>query len=67
MVPFSRQGLRQLPPLKQANVSVRNFIITTPELTKKLKLRPGGPTHIFGIKDTTDAHCLLLTTPLPSK
>lgn len=63
VVPFSRQGLRQLPTLKQANVSVRNFIIPASELTKKLKLRPGGNTHIFGIKDATDAHCLLITTP----
>ncbi|MBD5375414.1 MAG: methyltransferase domain-containing protein [Bacteroides sp.] len=63
-LPFSRQGIRELGELRQANTSVRNFIITAPQLSKKLKLRDGGPFHLFGVKAANDTYMMLLLSPL---
>lgn len=62
-LPFSRQGIRELGELRQANVSVRNFIISAPQLSKKLKLRDGGQLHLFGVKAANDTYMLLLLSP----
>ena len=62
-LPFSRQGIRELGELRQANTSVRNFIITAPQLSKKLKLRDGGQLHLFGVKAANDTYMLLLLSP----
>lgn len=32
----------------KANIAVRNFIMSAPELAKRLKVREGGDVHIFG-------------------
>ncbi len=60
-VPFSKQGIRELGDLRQANTSVRNFIISAPELSKKLKLRDGGPLHLFGVKAADGTNMLILS------
>ena len=39
---------RLLNGTKQANIAVRNFPLTAPQLRKKLKLADGGPVYLFG-------------------
>lgn len=34
-------------PLKQANLAVRNFPMSVPDLKKKLKIKDGGKDYIF--------------------
>lgn len=60
-VPFSKQGIRELGTIHQANTSVRNFIISAPELSKKLKLRDGGHLHLFGVKAADNTNMLILS------
>lgn len=64
VVPFSRQGMGQLGDIHQANISVRNFIVSAPELSKKLKLRDGGNIHIFGVKAPDSSYLLLKSNAL---
>ena len=44
----------------QANVSVRNFPLTADALRKKLKLRDGGDTYIFGTTTADSRHVLII-------
>lgn len=48
-----------LGDLKQANVAVRNFPIKANELAKRLKLKDGGNTYIFGTTTTGGKHLLI--------
>lgn len=45
--------------LNQANVAVRNFPIKANELAKRLKLKDGGNTYIFGTTTTGGKHLLI--------
>lgn len=44
----------------QANVSVRNFPMTADALRKKLKLKDGGDTYIFGTTTADSRHVLII-------
>ncbi len=44
----------------QANVSVRNFSMTADALRKKLKLKDGGDTYIFGTTTADSRHVLII-------
>ena len=44
----------------RANVSVRNFPLTADALRKKLKLRDGGDTYIFGTTTADGRHVLII-------
>ena len=44
----------------EANVSVRNFPLPADALKKKLKLRDGGTTYIFGTTTEDGRHVLLI-------
>lgn len=44
---FSKQELRQLKALGQANLTVRNFPNSVAELRRRLSLREGGSTYLF--------------------
>ena len=44
----------------QANISVRNFPLTADALRKKLKLKDGGGTYIFGTTDSGGRHVLII-------
>lgn len=48
-----------LAGLKQANVAVRNFPLKANELAKRLKLKDGGNTYIFGTTTTGGKHLLI--------
>ena len=46
---MSKQSLQKdVLPLQQANITVRNFHLTAAQLRAKLKLRDGGPHYLFG-------------------
>ncbi len=48
VVPFNKKNIKKALSLQHANVSTRNFPISTDELKKALHLRDGGSTYIFG-------------------
>lgn len=49
--PLSDKTLRSIAKdYPQANVTTRNFIISAPELAKRLKVKEGGTTRIYGVR-----------------
>ena len=58
-----RYGVTQIGPNRvgRANVAVRNFPLTAPQLRKKLKLADGGDTYLFGTTIQDGGHILLRT------
>ena len=58
---MNKRGLKAaLGGISQANVSVRNFPLPAEALKKKLKLRDGGNTYIFGTTTEDGRHVLLI-------
>lgn len=55
---------RLLNGTKQANIAVRNFPLTVPQLRKKLKLADGGPVYLFGTTMQGCDHVLLRTSKI---
>ncbi|BFK33789.1 hypothetical protein I020019A2_00240 [Bifidobacterium pseudocatenulatum] len=55
---------RLLNGTKQANIAVRNFPLTAPQLRKKLKLADGGPFYLFGTTMQGCDHVLLRTSKI---
>ena len=49
-----------LDGIDRANVAVRNFPLTADALRKKLKLRDGGDTYIFGTTTGDGQHVLFI-------
>lgn len=55
---------RLLNGVKQANIAVRNFPLTAPQLRKKLKLADGGTVYLFGTTMQCGDHVLLRTSKI---
>lgn len=55
---------RLLNGTKQANIAVRNFPLTAPQLRKKLKLADGGTVYLFGTTMQGGDHVLLRTSKI---
>ena len=55
---------RLLNGVKQANIAVRNFPLTVPQLRKKLKLADGGTVYLFGTTMQGGGHVLLRTSKI---
>ena len=55
---------RLLNGMKQANIAVRNFPLTVPQLRKKLKLADGGTVYLFGTTMQGGGHVLLRTSKI---
>ena len=49
-----------LADIKSANITVRNFPLTTAELRKKLKLKDGGDVYIFATTFEDNQHRLII-------
>ena len=56
-----KDARRLLSGVGRANVAVRNFPLTAPQLRKKLKLADGGDTYLFGTTIQGGGHILLRT------
>ena len=51
MIPFSSKVLKRLKKeIPQANIAVRNFVMTADELRKKTGIKDGGEVYLFGAK-----------------
>lgn len=58
---MNKQELRsKVLPLKQANITVRNFPLSVAELRKRLKLREGGSNYVFATTLATGDKVLLV-------
>lgn len=55
---------RLLNGVEQANIAVRNFPLTAPQLRKKLKLADGGTVYLFGTTMQGGGHVLLRTSKI---
>lgn len=59
---MNKRDLRALTQnMTHANIAVRNFPLSAPQLRKKLKLKDGGETYIFATTDANKRHILLCT------
>lgn len=50
-------------PLKQANITVRNFPLSVAELRKRLKMNDGGSNYIFATTLSDGSHVLMICCP----
>ena len=58
---MNKRSLRQyLSGMKQANIATRNFPMKPEELRRRLKLRDGGDTYIFGTTLADGSHVILV-------
>jgi len=55
---------RLLSGLDRANIAVRNFPLTAPQLRKKLKLADGGDAYLFGTTMQGGDHVLIRTAKI---
>ena len=49
--------------ITHANVAVRNFPMSAPELARRLKVKDGGDTYIFGTTTATGRHVIITASP----
>ena len=58
---MNKRSLRQnLQGITQANISTRNFPLKPEELRRRLKLRDGGDTYLFGTTLSDGSHMILI-------
>ena len=58
---MNKRSLRQnLQSITQANISTRNFPLKPEELRRRLKLRDGGDTYLFGTTLSDGSHVILI-------
>ena len=58
---MNKHSLRQnLQGITQANISTRNFPLKPEELRRRLKLRDGGDTYLFGTTLSDGSHVILI-------
>ncbi|MBQ6194019.1 MAG: hypothetical protein IJK43_06305 [Prevotella sp.] len=58
---MNKRSLRQnLQGITQANISTRNFPLKPEELRRRLKLRDGGDTYLFGTTLSDGSHVILI-------
>ena len=58
---MNKRTLRQnLQGITQANISTRNFPLKPEELRRRLKLRDGGDTYLFGTTLSDGSHVILI-------
>jgi hypothetical protein len=59
---FSKESMRRLAGLGQANITIRNFPSTVAELRKRLKIKDGGSTYLFATTTLSNKHIIISTT-----
>ena len=58
---FNKKELKQkLKDIKQANITVRNFPLSTEQLRKRLKIKDGGDVYIFATTFLNGQHALII-------
>ena len=58
---FNKKELKQkLQGVEQANITVRNFPLSTDQLRKRLKIKDGGDVYIFATTVWNDQHALII-------
>lgn len=55
------------PPVKKANIAVRNFPLKVPEIRKKTKIQEGGEIYIFGTTDQNKKHYYIICQKVSNK
>ncbi len=57
---MNKRELREaMQGITHANVAVRNFPMSAPELARRLKVKDGGDTYIFGTTTATGKHIII--------
>lgn len=52
--------------ITHANVAVRNFPMSAPQLARRLKVKDGGNTYVFGTTTATARHIIFIATAYPT-
>ena len=61
---MNKRELREaMQGITHANVAVRNFPMSAPELARRLKVKDGGECYLFGTTTATGRHIILATSP----
>ncbi len=61
VMPFNKKTIKDIQSRGMVtNVSTRNFRLSAPELVRKLKIREGGETQLFGAKCCDDCEYLII-------
>jgi 16S rRNA G966 N2-methylase RsmD len=55
-----RELQKAMKGITHANVAVRNFPMSAPELARRLKVKDGGDTYIFGTTTATGKHIIII-------
>lgn len=62
VLPFNKKAIKEIKSRGLVtNASTRNFRLSAPELVRKLKIREGGETQLFGAKCFDDCEYLIIT------
>ena len=68
VVNFNDKNLKSIAKdFPKLNVATRNFIISAPELTKRLRVKEGGDKRLYGVRmGVSGSLVLLLCSPTQS-
>jgi hypothetical protein len=55
------------PPVKRANIAVRNFPLKVAEIRKRTKIQEGGEVYIFGTTDQNEHHYYIICQKVSNK
>lgn len=65
IVKFDKQGVKSIQKeFPKANVAVRNFPLSAPELVKKLRIAEGGDVRLYGAKCADGGNYLIACRPV---
>ena len=59
-IPFNNKQAKKALTRRQANISSRNFPLTTAQIRKRYKIKDGGSTYIFFTTDMNDQRVILI-------
>ncbi len=62
---FSKQDIKKIKDLKQANLTIRNFPATVADLRKRMKLKEGGSKYLFATTLCDGSHAILCCVKVP--
>lgn len=57
---FNEKDIKKYLPENKANITIRNFNLTTDEIKKKLKIKDGGEMYLFATTDVNNKYIILI-------
>ncbi len=57
---LNEKAIKEYLPENKANITIRNFNLTTDEIKKKLKIKDGGEMYLFATTDVNNKYIILI-------